>query len=188
MADVILWRGLDPYGHDLARLERGSDGWVLSGTALIAHEGQPSKLDYSVTCDASWRTTSARVVGFVGARAVDLHVAVDAARTWSLNGAACPEVAGCLDIDLAFTPATNLLPIRRLALAVGAQADVRAAWLTFPALSFEPLPQVYRRQDAGTYAYESGGGSFRTTLAVNTPGFVTRYPDLWEAECFASGA
>jgi hypothetical protein len=188
VADVILWRGLDPYGHDLARLEQGPAGWVLSGTALLAHEGQPCKLDYAVTCDADWRTVSAHVAGFVGGRAVDLRASVDAARTWSLNGAECPAVAGCLDIDLAFTPATNLLPIRRLALAVGAQADVRAAWLRFPSLAFEPLPQVYRRRDERTYGYESGGGSFRTTLEVNAAGFVTRYPDLWEAECVWSGA
>ena len=94
MIGVILWRGLDPYGHDLARLERGTSGWVLSGTALIAHEGQPCKLDYTVTCDADWRTTSARVVGSVGDRAVDLRVSVDAGRAWSLNGVACPTVTG----------------------------------------------------------------------------------------------
>lgn len=36
-----------------------------------------------------------------------------------LNGVDCPAVAGCTDIDLGFSPSTNLLPIRRLSLEVG---------------------------------------------------------------------
>src|SRR5690606_5431759 len=101
---------------------------------------------------------------------------------WSLNGEPCPSVAGCIDIDLGFTPATNLLPIRRLALAVGQQAEVRAAWLPFPALALEPLPQLYRRQAEHTYHYESNGGSFVRTLEVDDVGLVVRYPGLWEKE------
>jgi Uncharacterized protein conserved in bacteria len=101
---------------------------------------------------------------------------------WRLNDADCPAVTGCLDLDLSFTPATNLLPIRRLALPIGETAAVRSAWLTFPALTLEPLDQVYRRTHATTYAYESDGGSFSTELEVNGDGFVTRYPNLWEAE------
>jgi hypothetical protein len=43
----------------------------------------------------------------------------------------CGAGEGCLDIDLGFSPSTNLLPIRRLTLAVGEAATVRAAWLPF---------------------------------------------------------
>jgi len=90
-------------------------------------------------------------------------------------------VAGCLDIDLAFSPSTNLLPIRRLKLRPGEAAEVRAAWLRFPEFVLEPLEQMYRRLDAWTYRYESGGGAFVATLRTNTAGFVTSYPGLWEA-------
>lgn len=122
------------------------------------------------------------MTGAIGDRTIDLRVSVDQERSWYLNGAECPAVAGCLDIDLGFSPSTNLLPIRRLALAVGEQAEVRAAWLPFPALVFEPLSQVYRREEATTYRYESGGGRFVRTLEVNATGFVTNYPGLWQAE------
>ena len=65
---------------------------------------------------------------------------------------------GCDDVDFSFTPATNLLPIRRLRLAEGARTGVRAAWLAFPALELEPLEQVYAHLDGGRYRYESEGG------------------------------
>ncbi len=83
---------------------------------------------------------------------------------------------------LGFTPATNLLPIRRLGLAPGQSAEVRAAWLSFPALTLELLEQVYRRTSEATYAYASDGGRFTAELSVSGDGFVTRYPGLWEAE------
>ena len=89
-------------------------------------------------------------------------------------------MAGCIDLDLNFSPATNLLPIRRLDLAIGQQMQVQAAWLRFPSFKLEPLSQLYKRIDETTYRYESGGGSFVTALTVNASGFVTTYPGLWQ--------
>jgi len=182
VADTILWRRLDLPGHEISRLEAREDGFALSGTALFLHEGRPCRLEYAVTCDAAWRTVSARIRGWNGDREVEIDVAVDEERRWRLNGEDCPDVAGYLDIDLGFSPSTNLLPIRRLSLAVGEAAEVQAAWLPFPQLTFEPLPQVYRREGERTYRYESDGGRFVRTLEVNASGFVTSYPGLWQAE------
>lgn len=182
MSHWILWRRLDLPGHEIARLRARGEGWELFGTAVFASEVGPSKLDYVVICDAGWRTSSARVQGTIGDREVDLRVAADAARNWRLNGVECPSVAGSLDIDLGFSPSTNILPIRRLELAVGAHAEVQAAWLPFPSLAFEPLPQVYRREGVSTYRYESNGGRFARTLEVDAAGLVIRYPGIWEVE------
>ena len=182
MTDSILWRRLDLPGHEIGRVARRNDRWELLGTAIFAHERAPCKLDYVVVCDAGWRTRSARVSGTIGDREVDLSVSVDAGQRWLLNGTECPAVGGCVDIDLGFSPSTNLLPIRRLALKVGEKADVRAAWLPFPSLGFEALPQVYRREGERTYRYESGGGAFVRVLEVDAVGFVTSYPGLWQAE------
>jgi hypothetical protein len=113
---------------------------------------------------------------------VNLTVSVDTERKWYLNGVESGAVEGCLDIDLGFSPSTNLLPIRRLALAVGEEATVRAAWLPFPSLDFATLAQVYRREGETTYRYESGGGAFVRMLDVNAVGFVTSYPGLWHVE------
>jgi hypothetical protein len=118
----------------------------------------------------------------MGRRAVQLEVQVDADQRWLLNDAECAAVAGASDIDFEFSPATNLLPIRRLGLQVGEAAQVRAAWLRFPALTLEPLEQIYSRTGPTTYRYESAGGAFVGDLVVNAAGFVTRYADFWEAE------
>jgi uncharacterized protein len=178
----IPWRRLDTPGHESARISSQGSHWHLNGTAVFAHTGQPCRLDYSIICDAEWRTVSGQVAGWVGDDIIDLAISVGSGRQWLLNETEFPIVTGCTDLDLNFSPSTNLLPIRRLNLAVGEEAAVRAAWLRFPSFTLEPLDQIYRRLDERTYRYESAGGSFVRELQVNDAGFVTLYPGLWQAE------
>jgi hypothetical protein len=180
--ETMLWRRLDRPGHEAARLVFHSPLWQLTGTAVFGEEAGPCRLEYRVVCDRDWNTLHALVAGWHGSRRIKCEVRADARRTWHLNDRACPAVDGRADLDLAFSPATNLLPIRRLALEPGDSATVRAAWLTFPDLTLEPLEQVYRRTGPTTYRYEATGHGFAAELEVNAAGFVVRYPGLWEAD------
>ena len=183
MADQsILWRRLDQPGHESGRLFSQHSYWHLIGTAVFAHNQQPCRLDYLVVCNAGWQTVSGKVTGWVGPAAVEIDLSVDAARRWRLNGVECPAVAGCIDLDLNFSPSTNLLPIRRLGLVIGQEAEVQAAWLRFPSFTLERLEQLYRRIDVATYRYESAGGRFVTELQVSAVGLVIHYPNFWQVE------
>jgi hypothetical protein len=184
---VILWRRLDQPGHEAARLLERDSGWALSGAAVFAEEGRPCRLDYTVICDVGWRTVSSRVTGWVGGDTIDIAITVDPQGRWWMNDREHPAVAGAIDVDLNFSPSTNLLPIRRLQLAVGGAARVRAAWLRFPSFALEPFEQTYTRLGPTRYRYESAGG-FAAELDVDEAGFVTRYGDIWEAEAGARDA
>jgi hypothetical protein len=177
---AILWRRLDRPGAEAARVIDAPLP-TLEGTAVFA-EDEPCRLDYVVRCDPSWQTLSATVTGWIGTRAVELAIEADSGRRWTLNGNECAAVHGCVDIDLSFSPVTNLLPIRRLQLKPGARAAARAAWLRFPECRLEPLEQVYERIDRLTYRYESGSGGFRATLKVDSAGLVKSYENLWVAD------
>ena len=179
---TILWQRLDLPGHEVAELHELETGWRLSGVAVLAHDARPCRLDYDIECDSAWRTRRTTVRGHVGGSRVTLELARDDASAWTADGAPVPALAGCLDVDLGFSPSTNLLPIRRLALGVGAHASVRAAWVRFPDLTLAVLEQVYTRTGEATYLYESGGGTFRRELTVSAEGFVLEYPDFWRAE------
>jgi hypothetical protein len=181
MEATILWRRLNAEGHEAAALFRQDSHHHVAGTAVFAHEGQACRLDYLVICDERWNTLSGRVMGWLGPDLVEVEVTVDTAGRWRLDGRECPDVAGAVDIDLNFSPSTNLLPIRRLGLAVGQEADVRAAWLRFPSFTLEPLAQRYRRTGPTVYRYESAGGRFVADLETDDVGFVTRYPGFCEA-------
>ncbi len=178
----ILWRRLDLPGHDAARALREPGGWRLEGVAAFASDDGPCALAYEVRLSARWRTRSARVTGWIGHRPVRLRVAVGRHGEWSLDGAPQPALDGCVDLDLSFTPATNLFPVRRLALEPGGAGTARAAWLRVPELTLEPISQTYERLTAGTYRYVTAAGVFDRRLTVRPDGFVVDYPGQWRAE------
>lgn len=173
----MLWRRLDVPGHEYCQLHARE----LRGVALFTYQSQPCRLDYEIAYEPDWSTNEASVRGVVGEHDIDVVVRVIGGQ-WQLNGEPVPAVDGCIDVDLNFSPSTNLLPIRRLRLAVGDEARVRAAWLRFPTFALEPLEQSYRRLSERRYRYSSAGGRFVAELDVDESGLPLRYGDIWRAE------
>lgn len=183
MNQWMLWRGIDLRGHEACRLYQVGTEWRLEGTAVFSSHNRVCGLSYLVACDSSWNTLRGMISGWFGDDSVKIELSVDPLyHRWQKNGVEKPDVSGCIDLDLNFSPSTNLLPIRRLNLGLGQQAEVKAAWLRFPSFELEPLSQVYTRLDEFTYRYSSAGGKFVRDLTVNKFGFVTDYPGLWQAE------
>ena len=170
----IVWRRLDCEGHEAARLNNR----VLRGTVALRTGDLVAALAYRIDCDSDWRTVSAQVGGFAGTRDIAIEIATSDGR-WAMNGQYVPAVDGCIDIDLNFSPSTNLLPIRRLNLAVGEEATAKAAWLRFPSFTLEPLEQTYRRTAERAYQYRSA--SFTAEITVNEAGLALEYAGVWRA-------
>ena len=85
----------------------------MEGAAAFRGKEGPAFLAYSVQCDALWRTVSGRVHGCVGERAVEA-VIVRRGSVWTLNGVFVPGLDHLLDLDLSFTPATNLQQLKQV--------------------------------------------------------------------------
>lgn len=183
--ETILWRRLDLPGHEIATIVSTADGWCLGGVAVLVESGRPCRVEYEIRCDARWVTRQCAIRGHVGEQPVSLDVQRDPTAHWSIDDIEVPALEGCDDIDLGFSPSTNLLPIRRLALPVGAQSFVRAAWIRFPELTAEVLTQTYAHVSEDRYVYESAGGAFRRELTVDAFGCVIDYPGIWRAEATA---
>ena len=182
---VIFWKRVDFSGHEWCRLTDAADGsHVLQGVVLVQYGKSPAQIQYSIRCRASWETESVEIAGGVGRKEIALSLKVNRKKQWRLNGQLVAAVNGCIDVDLGFSPSTNLLPIRRLKLKSGEIADVTAAWVEFPTFKLKPLKQCYSRDADLSYHYESAGGSFQRDLVVDKNGFVRTYPGLWETEGF----
>lgn len=177
-----LWRRGDRPGHEAARLLALERGFRLEGTAVFGEQPSATCLRYVVELDAQWRTRSTRVSGWVGPESIEVEIERAPDGLWTMNGSEVEAVAGCVDVDLNFSPSTNLLPIRRLALEVGATGTVAAAWLRYPGFRLERLEQSYTRLGERVYRYESAGGRFTRDLEVDAHGLVIDYPEFWYAE------
>lgn len=174
-----FWHRLDSPGHDTCRLCRQGSGWRLEGAAVFHWDGRACQLRYAVDCDARWASRSATIEGWCGADEVAVGIERTDDGRWTLNGVPQPAAAGLVDLDLGFTPATNLLPIRRLALTIGETSSAPAAYLSFPPKRLTRLDQTYERHDRTRYAYRAPVFDYAAVLTVNETGLVTDYPGLW---------
>ena len=183
LEQTILWRRLDSPGHDACALWVSDNGWRLAGTAMFRAEEQPCHLSYEVNCDSSWRTRSASVIGWLGRITVNLALEAVPGERWTLNGnEQGEEVVGLIDIDLGFTPSTNLIQLRRLSLDIGHEAEAPVAYLHFPELTLGRLEHQYRRVALDKYDYQAPSFNYAAILQVSDLGFVTQYPGLWALE------
>lgn len=158
------WTRVDRPGAEDFEMEMHSSGWILHGRLQL--EGVA--IEYRVEVDRDWNTRE------VSVQTPEQNILESVrAGEWSLE-----HLQGCIDVDLAFTPSTNTLPIRRLKLQVGESAPVRAAWLRYPELRWEILNQEYRRVGENKYAYRSP--NFAADLTVDREGLIRDYPGLWK--------
>jgi hypothetical protein len=176
----VQWRRLDGPGLEHLRLWETPAGPRLQATVVAALDGVPVSARYEVDCFESWATRAVRVAVARGTREDSLELTVDERGQWWRGSERHPAFDECVDVDLSITPATNTLPIRRLGLAVGESRDVTAAWVRFPDLALETLPQRYTRIAERRYRYESAGG-FVAELEVDDLGLVLRYGTYWES-------
>lgn len=167
--------------------------WALGGIVRIQLDESFALVYYSVTCDENWTFRYGDISINRGSDSSPVYSSAGIVRTregvWLVddsdatglrNRVERPDLADCIGIDLSITPSTNTLPIRRLNLAVGASAEVTAAWVRFPALVVQPLRQRYTRLAPDRYLYESLESDFTAELTVDDLGLVTHYPGGWE--------
>lgn len=177
---VVVWRNLLLNGTDYCALWHTAEGWILHGTVVgILEDHRPVLATYEVHCDEKWHTHRVQVERTIRNDVKALSLSVESRGAWRSSGRELHELTGCEDVDLALTPATNTLPIRRLDLGIGKSESVVAAWVKLPELTVQPLSQRYTRLSKNTYRYESNTG-FSAEIVVDDLGLVTAYPGGWE--------
>jgi hypothetical protein len=133
---------------------------------------------YSIVVDEQFRTPRAIVTGRSAAGRRELTIERDDDGGWRIDGALAPGLAGCLDVDLESSACTNVLPVARLGLAIGARAEAPAVYVRAVDLRVERLEQTYRRLDERRYDYESPAFGFRAELVYDDDGLVREYPGI----------
>lgn len=176
---TILWQRFDRPGLERCRFGRTRDGWHISGTSLVWYDDGAYEIRYSVMTDEDWRTTT--VGAHVQAPSGDLRMtlAADGGGSWSSGDEPLIELFGAIDIELAWTPATVSLPIRRLGLAIGERSQTTVARVEFPHHDVRRVTHTYER--VGERRYRIGTGSKAAVIEIDGDGVVTSYPNLWQA-------
>ncbi|WP_336031363.1 putative glycolipid-binding domain-containing protein [Geodermatophilus sp. FMUSA9-8] len=176
---VVAWRRADEdAGHSLARVERRPGGWLFHGTEVLAGPETLLACSFRVEVDDAWATRSVEVTAVSAAGERRLVLAAGDDRRWTRDGEPDPALDGCVDVDVAATPLTNTLPIRRLAgLAAGEEVVTPVAWVDVPALGVTRVDQTYRRLGERSWRYsDDAHGAFE--LTVDDDGLVVDYTGM----------
>ncbi|WP_212522725.1 putative glycolipid-binding domain-containing protein [Actibacterium sp. MT2.3-13A] len=174
---VVRWSDWDAAGLEHLSLARTGTGTVVDSLVIGVHEGLPYGLHYRLKLDPQWRVREllAERAGGTG-----LHILSDGKGSWTeAGGGALPRLDGCIDVDIAATPFTNSLPIRRLALQQGQAQEIRVAYVPLPDLDPRAAEQRYTRLGNRRYLYEAIASGFAAELEVDEEGIVYDYPDLF---------
>jgi uncharacterized protein len=169
-------------GFEVAYFQDVADGWAVQGTTAAVEDARTWVVTYSIRLDATWVTRSARIMGRTVSGSREALLQSDGAGRWLINGSAAPDLDGCLDVDLESSAMTNTLPVHRLGLPAGGQAEAPAAYVRALDLNVDRLEQTYRRiadkADQQRYEYSAPAFGFTSRLVYDESGLVVNYPGI----------
>jgi hypothetical protein len=175
-----LWQWVQGTGLERFDLVHRDDDWIFRGTILTLAGNGAAEARYEIVCDRSFRTKRANVSVREATGERSLQITTEDGQ-WFENGRENHAVKGAIDIDLGWSPSTNTLPIKRLKLEIGqTSGEFIAAWVRFPDLTLQPLPQEYVRLSDRQYRYSSRSGAFVANLLVDEDDVVLDYEGFWQ--------
>lgn len=177
---TVRWRPVEGEGLEHLTLRQTANSIRAESVVVGSEAGETFGIHYQIDCDAGWHVRAFAIQSTSGDR---LEMQSDGGGRWKLgDGTPQPQFDGCLDIDFTGTPFSNTLPIRRIDPAP-ADGNIRLRVLYVPFASLRPLAdtQIYTCIDRGRkYRYQAEDRPFVAELPVDSDGFVTDYPDLFE--------
>ena len=182
---TAAWRHLGARdGFEVVFIRAHPGGHEIEGHVTAVEAGEAWAVAYSISAAADWVTRRARVVARSAAGEHETDLTRDDDGHWLIDAAPAPELEGCADVDLEASVFTNALPVWRLGLQIGEDAEAPAAYVRAPGLEVERLEQSYRRiadvAQQSRYAYAAPRFDYTGELTYGADGLLRDYPGLAE--------
>lgn len=175
---TVRWVALDGEGIEHLTLEKNGARITATGVVAGRAEGKPFGAWYRLALDSHWQIRQLSV------HLTDSRWLIATSRRpgkWlDGDGRRLAEFDGCLDVDLACTPFTNTLPVRRLDWQPGGARDLDMLYVDFPALELRREHQRYTCLEPGRFRYEGLASGFTSEIVFDADGLVSDYPSLFK--------
>ncbi|MGH8855134.1 MAG: putative glycolipid-binding domain-containing protein [Telluria sp.] len=172
------WQAADGAGLEHLSLQV-NDELIIAEGVVIGNDDQRGAFgcNYRICCDGGWRVRSVEVHVAGGA---SLVLTGDGHGQWrDGDGLLQAHLSGCMDVDIAATPFTNTLPIRRLGHTLRRRTGIAVVYIPVPSLLPRRAEQAYTLLPDGRVLYEGPIGAFQATLELDADGLVVHYPGLF---------
>jgi hypothetical protein len=188
-----VWAGVEEWSVEAASVDLRAGGMTATGTQLGARP-VPYRIDYRLdacagfvtsevdltACGEGWRRRLVLRRSATGAWSADVEDAGDPpGGAWDGGH---PDLAEALDVDVAFSPLTNSMPILRHGLHRQGSRDFVMAWVAVPDLRVRASRQRYehvRADERGaTVRFVEPDSDFTAELALDPDGLLVDYPGL----------
>ncbi|WP_266079363.1 putative glycolipid-binding domain-containing protein [Haladaptatus caseinilyticus] len=180
----IVWELVDGISteHLIVEFDPVHADGVVVRVAESEEAKAPFRVRYRVDCDDS-ETVREVEIGSPGTDS-GIELKHDGEGNWTKDGESAPRLAGCFDVDIAVTPFTNTIPIRRLDWESGKSATISVVYLDVPVMTATAVKQRYTcleslDSEGGLFRYESLESGFTAELPVDSDGVVEDYPDVF---------
>nr|WP_183731979.1 putative glycolipid-binding domain-containing protein [Rhizobium sp. BK275] len=174
---TVQWTDWNGDGLETLSIVHNHEGVLAEGVVTGHFEASKYALKYRLVIDPHWLVRDVRVQIANGPR---LHISSDGCGRWvNGDGSEISDLAGCMDVDIAATPFTNTLPIRRLKQKPRVPEEISIAYVSLPNLIVEPVQQRYTKLDENRFLYEGLSTAFSAELEVDGDGIVLDYPGVF---------
>jgi hypothetical protein len=151
---------------------------IFVNSTIINHGEKLFTIKYALICDPLWKVISLNLELVRTKEKIKLES--DGHGNWSNDSGVIPKLHGAIDIDITATPFTNTLPIRRLKLVKGHNAEILVVYITIPELSINIDRQRYTCLFDRTFLFEQINTNFSRQIEVDKHGLVVLYPGLFK--------
>jgi hypothetical protein len=188
VTNMRSWRGKDGRTLESARvlLASGNGLRALGRVVWVPAEGTAFTASYRLVVGEEGALSRLAVTTASADRERTLTVNHTEDGYWLLDtgsGGCRAEFQGALDVDVAYSPLFNALPIRRLGLhRQAAERTVPVVYVSLPTLEVELMEQHYRTVvplgEDGRAVVNFRAGAVDADLVVDADGLVLDYPNL----------
>ena len=186
---MLTWQAEDGHGLEGVRVLPGHGGLRALGRMVRVEPGGDFTASYRLVVGEDGRLARLSVTSATAARERHLTINRTDDGVWLLDtgsgtGAVRDDCAGAVDVDLAYSPMFNTIPIRRLRLHREAgEHTLPMVFVALPELEVRVVEQTYRTVsvlDEGTGHAEIGfrWGDFTADLVVDADGVVASHPGV----------
>ena len=171
----MRWSAWEGDGIEEVSFRWENEGWTVEGFL------RGVDVQYVLRLNSAWRVQQFML--FRDMDDPDLWLATDGAGRWGeVNGAHRVDLDACTDIDIALTPLTDSILVRRLPLHVGHAAEVTVALVDVETLAVDRVHRRYSRLAESRWLVEHldahGAVVHGAEVDVDELGFVVDYPGL----------